>query len=181
MLAPWKKSYDKTRHHVKKQRHHFAYKRLYSQSHGFSVVMYRYESWTIKKAECGRINVLELWNWRRLLKVLWTASKSNHSILKEINPGYSLEGLMLKLKLQYLATRYKVLTHWKRPWCWENLRAGGEGMTVEEMAGWHHQLNGDEFEQTQEIVKDREVWFAAFHGAQRVWHNLVTGQLSFSS
>ena len=67
----------------------------------FPVVMYRYESWTVKKAECQRIDACELWCWRRLLRVPWTARSSNQSILKEINPEYSLEGLMLKLKLQY--------------------------------------------------------------------------------
>ena len=69
----------------------------------FPVVMYGYESWTIKKAEHGRIDVFELWCWRKLLKVPWTAQRSNQSILKEISPEYSLEGLMLKLKLQYFA------------------------------------------------------------------------------
>ena len=68
----------------------------------FPVVMYEYESWTIKKAECRRIDAFELWCWRRLLRVPWTARRSNHSILKQISPGCSLEGLMLKLKLQYL-------------------------------------------------------------------------------
>ena len=67
----------------------------------FPVVMYGLESWTIKKAECQRIDAFELWYWRRLLRVSWTARRSNQSILKEINPGYSLEGLILKLKLQY--------------------------------------------------------------------------------
>ena len=67
----------------------------------FPVVMYGYESWTVKKAECRRIDAFELWCWRRLLRVPWTARKSNQSILKEISPEYSLEGLMLKLKLQY--------------------------------------------------------------------------------
>ena len=70
----------------------------------FPVVMYRCESWTIKKAECQRIDAFELWCWRRLLKIPWTARRSNQSILKEINPEYSLEGLILKLKFQYLAT-----------------------------------------------------------------------------
>ena len=70
----------------------------------FQVVMYGYESWTIKKAECQRIDAFELWCWRRLLRVPWTARRSNQSILKEINPEYSLEGLILKLKFQYLAT-----------------------------------------------------------------------------
>ena len=94
----------------------------------FPVVMYGCESWTIKKAECWRIvqNAFELWCWRGLLRVPWTLRRSNQSILKEFNSGCSLEGLMLKLKLQYLATWCEELTHWKRPWCWERLRAGGE-------------------------------------------------------
>ena len=102
MLAPWKKSYDKPRQHIKKQRHYFANKGPSSQSYGFfPVVMYGCESWTIKKAEHQRIDAFELWCWRRLLRVPWTARRSNQSILKEISPEYSLEGLILKLKLQY--------------------------------------------------------------------------------
>ena len=93
----------------------------------FPVVMYGCESWTINKAEHQRIDAFELWCWRRLLRVPWTARRSNQSTLKEISPGCSLEGLMLKLKLQYSATWCEELTHWKSPWCWERLRAGGEG------------------------------------------------------
>ena len=92
------------RQHIKKQRHHFANNGPRSQSYGFSialVVMYACESWIIKKAECQRIDAFELWYWRRLLRVPWTARRSNQSILKEINSEYSLEGLMLKLKCQY--------------------------------------------------------------------------------
>jgi len=81
----------------------------------FPVVMYGCESWTIKKAECRRIDAFELWCWRRLLRVPWTARISNYSILKEISPEYSLEGLILKLKLQYFGHLSKELTHWKRP------------------------------------------------------------------
>ena len=99
MLAPWKKSYDKQC--IQKQRHHFADKALYSQSYSFPVVMYRCESWTIKKVEHWRIDAFELWYWRRLLRVPWTSRRSNQSILKKINPEYLLEGMMLKLKLQY--------------------------------------------------------------------------------
>ena len=84
-------------------------------------------SWTLKKAEHWKIEAFELSCWRRLLRVPWTAKRSNQSILKEISPGCSLEGLMLKLKHQYLATSCAELTHWKRPWCWEGLGAGGEG------------------------------------------------------
>ena len=93
----------------------------------FLVIMYRCENWTIKKAECWRIDGFELWCWRRLLRVLWTARRSNQSILKEISPEYSLEGLMLKLKLHPLAIWCEELTYLKSPWCWERLKAGGEG------------------------------------------------------
>ena len=98
MLTPWKNSYDQPRQHIEKQRHYFA---IRSPSMVFPVVVYRCESWTIKKAECQRIAAFELWCWRRLLRVPWTARRSNQSILKEISTEYSLEGLMLKLKLQY--------------------------------------------------------------------------------
>ena len=90
----------------------------------FPIVMYGCECWTIKKTEHQRTDAFELWCWRRLLRVPWTARRSNQLILKEINPEYSLEGLMLKL--HNLATWHEVPTHWKRPWCWERLRAEGE-------------------------------------------------------
>ena len=93
----------------------------------FPVVMYECESWTRKKAEHWRIDAFELWCWRRLLRVPWTVRRSNQSILKEINLECSLEGLMLKLKLQYFGTWCEALTHWKRPWSWERSKAGGEG------------------------------------------------------
>ena len=115
----------------------------------FLVVMYGCESWTVKIAEHQRIDAFELWCWRRLLTVLWTARRSNQSILKEISPEYSLEGLILKLKLklQTLATWYKELTRWKRAWCWEWLEAGGKGTTKDEMVRWDHQPDGHESEQ----------------------------------
>ena len=101
MLAPWKKGYDQPRQLIIKQRHYFADKGPSSQSYGFSssyVWMWEFnhkESWALK------IDAFELWHWRRLLRVSWTARRSNQSILREISPKYSLEGLMLKLKLQY--------------------------------------------------------------------------------
>ena len=101
MLTPWKESYDQPRQHIKKQRHYFVNKGPSSEGYGFSVVMYGCESWTIKKAEHRKIDGFELWCWRRLLRVPWTARRPNQSILQEISPEYSLEGLMLKLKLQY--------------------------------------------------------------------------------
>ena len=94
----------------------------------FPVVMYGCESWTVKKAEHWRIDAFELWCWRRLLRVPWTARRSNQSILKEIRPGISLEGRMLKSwNSSTVATSCEELTHWKRLWCWEGLGAGGEG------------------------------------------------------
>ena len=98
MLTPWKESYDQPRQHIKKKRHYFVNK---GPPVVFPVVMYGCENWTVKKAEHQRIDAFELWCWRRLLRVSWTARRSNQSILKEISPEYSLEGLMLKLKLQY--------------------------------------------------------------------------------
>ena len=93
----------------------------------FAVVMYGCESWTVKKAEWRRLDIFELWCWRRLLRVPWTARKSNQSILKEISPGCSLEDWCWSWNSNPLATWWKKLTHLKRPWCWERLRAGGEG------------------------------------------------------
>ena len=92
----------------------------------FPVVMYRCESWTTEKAERQRMEAFKLWCCRRLLRV-WTARRRNKPILKEINPEYSLEGLMLKLKFQNFVHLIEELTHWKRPWCWERFRVGGGG------------------------------------------------------
>ena len=101
MLAPWKKDYDQPRQHIKSRDITFLTKVHLFKAMVFPVVMYGCESWTIKKAEHRRIDAFELWCWRRRLRVPWTARRLNQSILKEINLEYSLEGLMLKLKLQY--------------------------------------------------------------------------------
>ena len=93
----------------------------------FPGVMYGCESWTIKKAECWRIDAFELCCWRRLLRVPWTATRSNQSILKEISSEYSLEDWCWCWNSNTLATWCEELTHWKRPWCWERLKVGGEG------------------------------------------------------
>ena len=103
-LLLWKKSYDQTRQHIKKQRHYFSTNICILKAMFVPVVMYRCQSRTINKAECHRIDAFKLWYWRRLLRVPWTARRSNQSILKEINLDYSVEGLMLKLKLQYFGT-----------------------------------------------------------------------------
>ena len=145
MLAPWKKSYDKPRACIKKQRHYFPNKGLYSQSYSH-VWMWELDH---KDAEHQRINAFELWCWRRLLRVPWTARRSNQSILKEISREYSLEGLMLKLKIQYFGHLMQRVDSLEK-----TLDAGRDwgqeekGMTENEMAGWHHQLDGHEFEWT---------------------------------
>ena len=111
--------------HVKKQRHYFVDKGPFSQRYGFSI--YGCESWTIRKAERWRIDVFDLWCWRRLFRVPWAARRSNQSILKEINPEYSRKRRMLKLTLQYFGHLMWKLTHWKRRWWWKRLKAEGEG------------------------------------------------------
>ena len=111
----------------------------------FPVVMCGCESWTIKKAECWRIDAFELWCWRRLLNVPWTARRSNLSILKEISPGCSLEGFMLKLKLQYFGHLIRRADSLERLWCWRDWGQEEKGKTEDEMAGCHHWLNGHEF------------------------------------
>ena len=114
----------------------------------FPVVMYGCESWTKKQAECQRINAFELWCWRRHLRVPWTARRSNQSILKEINPEYSLEGLMLKLKLQYFGHLMQSTDSLVKTPILGEIEGGRKGMTEDEMVGWPHQFNGHEFEQT---------------------------------
>ena len=111
----------------------------------FPVVMYGCESWTIKKAEHQRIDAFELWCWRRLLRVRWTARRSNQSILKEISPGCLLEGLMLKLKLQLWPPDPKSWLTWKDPDAGKDWRQEEKGTTKDEMVGWHHRLNGHRF------------------------------------
>ena len=140
-----------------------------SLPYAFPVVMYGCESWTVKKTEHWRINAFELWSWRRILRVPWTARRSNQSILKKISPEDSLEGMMLKLKLQYFGHRWE-LTHWK-DWRWEE-----KGMTEDEIVGWLHQLNGHEFElvpgvgdrQTGKPGMLQSMWW------QSVGHNWMT-------
>ena len=141
----------------------------------FPVVMYGCESWTIKKAEHQRTDDFELWCWRRLLRVLWTARRSNQSMLMEISPECSLEGLMLKLNSNTLATWCEELTHLKIPWCWERLRAGGEG-DDRGWDGWMASPTG----WTWIWVDSGSWWWTGrpgvlqFTGLQRVGHDWVT-------
>ena len=133
-----KESYNQPRQHIKKQRHYFVNKGLSSQSYVSPVVMYGCESWTINKAECQRIDAFELWSWKKLLRVPWTARRSNQSILKEISPGCSLEGLMLKLKLQYLGHLMQRADSFDKTLMLGKIEGRRRRMTEDEMVGWHH-------------------------------------------
>ena len=127
--------------------------------------MYGCESWTVKKAECWRTDAFELWCWRRLLRVPCTARRSNQSILKEISPEYSLEGLLLKL--QYFGTWCEEPTRWESPWCWERRKAR-EG----DDRGWDDWMVSltrmdMSFSKLRDLVMDREAWCAAVHGVAK--------------
>ena len=116
--------------------------------------MYGCESWTTKKAECQRIDAFELWCWRRLLRVPWTGRRSSQSVLKEISPEYSQEGMMLKLKLQYCGYLMERRSSWligKDPDVGKDLRLEEKGMTEDEMVGCYHWLKGHEFKQALRV------------------------------
>ena len=127
MLAPWKKSHDRLRQHVEKQRHYFVNKGMYSQAMVFPVVMYGCENWTIKKVEHRRIDAFELWCWRSLLRIPWTARRANQSILRKSTLNIHWKDWCWSWNSNTLITLYKKLTHWERSWCWEKLKAGEEG------------------------------------------------------
>ena len=139
----------------------------------FPIVIYRWASWTIKKAECQIIDAFEMWYWRRLLRVSWTARRSNQFILRKSTPNIHWKDWCWNWSSNTLATWFEELTHWKRPWCWERLKG-------RKRRGWQRMRWLDDItdsmdvilSQLWEMVKNREAWCATAHGITKGWSQL---------